>query len=116
MILGDARAPRPAGPATNPEERIGAPVPTGQGAHPRQVVSDQLLEQRRQADAALQGQSLEPAELSCIELEVPRHPGRHRHNHSVTSARTIQGYFPRNSDTSTVTVPVTPTVYILRHQ
>jgi len=135
MILGDARAPRPAGPATNPEERIGAPVPTGQGAHPSQVVSDQFPEERRQADAALQGQSLQPAELNCIEFEVRRHPGRHRHNHSVTSARADQGclrqrepaevwlviepkdsredrsrVMPRNGDTSTVTVPAIPYV------
>src|SRR5262245_29038554 len=122
MIVADARAPRPAGPPTNPEERIGAPVLTGQSAHPSEVVSDHFPEELRQADAALQGQSFQPAELNCIEFEVRRHPGRHCHDHNATSARTDQQYLrrrscvmPRNGDTSTVTVPVTPTVYILRH-
>src|SRR5438067_10596466 len=45
----------------------------------------------RSADAALQGQSLQPAELNWIEFEARRHPGRHCHNHSATSGCADQG-------------------------
>src|SRR6266704_1268353 len=75
VLLGGARLPRTTGPPTDLEEGIGAPVSARKGAHPNQVIGDQLLEESRQADAAFQGQSFEPAELGRIEPDVRRHPG-----------------------------------------
>src|SRR5438132_6502065 len=80
VLLGGARLPRTTGPPTDLEEGIGAPVSAREGAHPNQVIGDQLLEESRQADAALQGQSLEPVELGRIESDVRRHPGHSCHN------------------------------------
>jgi len=56
VLLGGARLPRTTGPPTDLEEGIAAPVSAREGADPNQVIGDQLLEESRQADAALQGQ------------------------------------------------------------
>jgi len=80
VLLGGARLPRTTGPPTDLEEGIAAPVSAREGADPNQVIGDQLLEESRQADAALQGQSPEPVELGRIESDVRRHPGHSCHN------------------------------------
>src|SRR5256885_16596019 len=80
VLLGGARLPRTTGPPTDLEEGIAAPVSAREGADPNQVIGDQFLEESRQADAALQGQSPEPVELGRIESEVRRHPGHSCHN------------------------------------
>src|SRR5438128_12446581 len=83
VLLGGARLPRTTGPPTDLEEGIAAPVSAREGADPNQVIGDQRLEESRQADAALQGQSPEPVEVGRIEADVRRHAGQSCDNDSV---------------------------------
>src|SRR5437870_13884248 len=86
VLLGDARLPRTARPPTDLEEGIGPPVPASESAYPNQVIGDQFLEERRQADPALHGQPLELVELRRIESNVCRHPS-HVCNNDIMVAR-----------------------------
>src|SRR5438445_12326779 len=85
VLLGGARLPRTTGPPTDLEEGIAAPGSAREAADPNQVIGDQLLEESRQADAALQGQSPEPVELSRIDSDVPRLPGHSGHNYTLVA-------------------------------
>ena len=85
VLLGDVRLPRAAGPPTDLEEGIGAPVPASEGAHPNQVIGDQFLKESRQTDSALHGQSLELVELGRLESNVRCHPG-HTCNNDIMVA------------------------------